>query len=239
MRSLLGIFAATTLALSPALPVSAQSFADQPSSQPQLSIAAIEQGIARGDPEAISTLGWAYETGAGIKVNAGRALALYQKAAAQGDAFGKWRLGVMIDEGKTAGTPERAVALFREAAAAKSPGAMASLGKMYAEGRGVARDYEAAMRYYQAAARLGSAHGIEGIGVLYANGQGVSRDMNQALAHWMTAAAAGDEDAMGLLMEHMPASGTPEAAAIYARANAIADAYGIGDDDDARTASVN
>lgn len=227
MRSLLGVFAATTLALWPAPPASAQSHSAESLTPVALSITAIEAGIARGDAEAVSTLGWAYETGAGIKVNSDRALMLYQKAAAQGDAFGKWRLGVMIDQGKASGTPERAVALFREAAAGKSPGAMASLGKMYAEGRGVARDYEAAMRYYQAAARLGSAHGIEGIGVLYANGQGVARDMDQALAHWLVAAAAGDSDAMALVVKYMPMSGDPAAAAIYSDATRIADRYDV------------
>lgn len=226
MRSLLGVFAATTLALSPALPLSAQS-----SSQPLFSIAAIEQGIARGDPEAISTLGWAYETGAGIRVNTERAAALYEKAASQGDSFGKWRLGVLIDQGKAPGTAERAVALFREAAAAKSPGAMASLGMMYAEGRGVGRDYEAAMRYYQAAARLGSAHAMEGMGVLYANGQGVPRDIEQALAYWMAAAAAGDGEAMELVVKYMPASNDPAATAIYAEANRIAERYNAGPSD--------
>ena len=60
--------------------------------------------------------------------------------------------------------------------------------------------------------------------------------MNEALAYWMVAASAGDEDAMALLMQHMPASGDPEAASIYARASSIADAYGIATGDEAQTA---
>jgi hypothetical protein len=43
---------------------------------------------------------------------------------------------------------------------------------------------------------------------------------------------------MKLLMVHMPASGAPETATIYARANAIAGAYGVAADDGARTAST-
>lgn len=232
MRSLLGVFAATTLALGAAPSLSAQE------AEPRFTLATVQAEAAKGQADAISTLGWMYETGKGVGEDDAKAASLYRTAIAQGDSFGQWRMGVMIDEGAAQGTSEQAVALFRQAAAQKSAGATASLGVMYATGRGVERDFEAAMRYYQAAARMGSAHAIQGMGVLHANGQGVERNMNEALAYWLVAAAAGDSDAMKLLMEHMPASGTPEAAPIYARANAIADAYGIYPGDEARTASA-
>lgn len=233
MRSLFGVLAATTLALGAAPSLSAQEAANQ------FTLATIQAEAAKGHADAISTLGWMYETGKGVAANDAKAVSLYKTAIAQGDSFGQWRMGVMIDEGAADGSPEQAVALFRRAAAQKSAGATASLGVMYATGRGVERDYETAMRYYQAAARMGSAHGIEGIGVLYANGQGVARDMNEALAHWMVAAAAGDEDAMKLLMQYMPGAGTPEAGKIYDRANTIADAYGVNPGGSAQTASAN
>lgn len=232
MRSLLGAFAATTLAFGAAPSLVAQE------AQPKLSLAVIQAEAAKGRADAISTLGWMYETGNGVVEDDAKAASLYRTATALGDSFGQWRMGVMIDEGVAQGTSEQAVALFRQAAAQKSAGAMASLGVMHATGRGVERDYDAAMRYYQAAARMGSAHGIQGIGVLYANGQGVPRSMDEALAHWMVAAAAGDEDAMALLMEHMPASSDPKAGPIYDRANAIADAYGVYPADEARTAKA-
>jgi len=161
MRSLFGFLAATTLALGAAPSLSAQT------AEPQFTLASVQAEAAKGRPDAISTLGWMYETGKGVVGDDLRAASLYRSAMAHGDAFGQWRLGVMIDQGKVAGSPEEALALFRQAAAQKSPGAMASLGVMYAMGRGVERDYEAAMRYYQGAARLGSSHGLEGIGVLF------------------------------------------------------------------------
>lgn len=229
MRSLFGSFAATVLVFGTATSLSAQT-----ETTPQFTLAAVQAEAARGQADAISTLGWMHETGNGAPADTAKAASLYRTATAKGDAFGKWRLGVMIDEGKAPGTQAQAIALFREAAANKSAGATASLGVMHAAGRGVVRDYEAAMRYYQAAARMGSAHGIQGIGVLYANGQGVERNMGEALAHWLVAAAAGDSDAMALLMEHMPAAGTPEAGPIYDRANAIADAYEVYPSDEQR-----
>lgn len=233
MRSLLGVFAATSLALGAASSLSAQT-----SAEPAFTLASVQAEAAKGQADAISTLGWMYETGRGVTTDPAKAASLYRTAIAQGDAFGQWRMGVMIDQGAAAGSKQQAIDLFRRAAAQKSPGATASLGVMYATGRGVTRDYETAMRYYQAAARIGSAHGIEGIGVLYANGQGVERNMGEALAHWLVAAAADDSDAMSLLMEYMPSAGTPEAAAIYQRANAIADAYGVYPADQAQTASA-
>ena len=233
MRSLLGVFAATSLAIGAALPLSAQTTAE-----PAFTLASIQTEAAKGQADAISTLGWMYETGSGVVSDTAKAASLYRTAIAQGDAFGEWRMGVMIDQGAAAGSKQQAIDLFRQAAAQKSPGATASLGMMYATGRGVERDYEAAMRYYQAAARMGSAHGIEGIGVLYANGQGVTRNTGEALAHWLVAAAAGDSDAMKLLLQYMPASGTPEAEPIYQRASAIADAYGVYPEDGAQTASA-
>lgn len=224
MRRLIAL--ATTLSLAFAAPVAASAQDGAPM------LAAVQAEAARGDAEAIATLGWMHETGKGVAKDEAKAAQLYRSATAQGDRFGQWRLGVMIDKGTAPGTAEDAVALFRKAAAAKSPGAMASLGVMYATGRGVERDFIAAMRYYQAAARMGSAHGLEGIGVLYANGQGVARDMGEALAHWMVAAAAGDTGAMALLSEHMPAASSAQAGPVYDRANAIADAYGILDSGD-------
>lgn len=233
MRSLLGVFAATTLMF-----VAPTSLSAQDSATPQLTLAVIQAEADQGHADAISTLGWMHETGNGVPADIAKAVSLYRTAIAKGDSFGKWRMGVMIDEGKTPGTHAQAVALFREAAADKSAGATASLGVMYATGRGVARDYETAMRYYQAAAHMGSAHGIHGIGVLHANGQGVERNMGEALAHWLVAAAAGNSESMALLMEHMPAAGVPEAAPIYDRANTIADAYEVYPADEERRAQA-
>ncbi|WP_133365936.1 tetratricopeptide repeat protein [Qipengyuania sediminis] len=230
MRILSNFLAAAALAF-PGVPAIAGE-------TPVFSYASIAADADAGDPEATATLGWMYETGEGVVRDPTRAAELYRAAAAKDDAFAQWRMGVMIDEGKMAGSHEDAVLLFRKAAAQKLAGAMASLGVMHARGAGVERDYEAAMRYYQAAARMGSAHGLEGMGVLYANGQGVQRDMGEALAHWLVAASAGDADAAALLIQFMPASGTPEAAPIFARASTIADAYGVGEGEGPQSAGL-
>ncbi|WP_375289927.1 tetratricopeptide repeat protein [Qipengyuania sp.] len=220
MSSPLGVSAATALALAASAPLAAQ-----PIHNPLPTAAGVQLNAQTGDPVAIATLGWLYESGHGVTADAARAAGYYRAAAGEGDAFAKWRLGVMIDRNLTEGTASEAIQLFREAAADRTSGAAASLGVMYAAGRGVDQDFEAAMRYYQAAAHMGNAHGLEGIGILYANGQGVKRDMREALAHWLVAAAAGNGDAKSLLGQYMPSASSPEAAPVFARANQIADAY--------------
>ena len=233
MSSPLGVFAATALALAASAPLAAQ-----PIQNPLPIAASVQANAQAGDSVAMATLGWLYESGHGVTADAGKAAGYYRAAADKGDGFAKWRLGVMIDRNLAEGTPSEAIQLFREAAADRTSGAAASLGVMYASGRGVDQDFEAAMRYYQAAAHMGDAHGLEGIGVLYANGQGVERDMREALAHWLVAASAGNGDAKTLLGQYMPSASSPEAAPVFARANQIADAYDRIVMADVRTASV-
>lgn len=177
-------------------------------------------------PSRLAALVSRYRSGSMGKAEKARAAQVFAKAAAAGDPRAQWQLGVMIDKGETAGSLQDAVELFRRAAGQKNADAMASLAVMYARGRGVEQDYAAAMRYYQAAARFGNAHALQGLGVLYANGQGVGQDMHEALAYWLVAAAAGDASALTLLDRYLPTD-TRETAAIYERANTIADAYGI------------
>ena len=58
--------------------------------------------------------------------------------------------------------------------------AMANLGNLYNDGRGVARDYRQAYSWYEKAAALGDIDGMENLGRLYETGSGVTRDSRQA-----------------------------------------------------------
>ncbi|MCH7571038.1 MAG: sel1 repeat family protein [Deltaproteobacteria bacterium] len=64
-----------------------------------------------------------------------------------------------------------------------------NLGLMYAEGEGVAQDYQEAVRWYRLAAEQGHASGQFSLGAMYIAGHGVPKDY--VLAHmWMNMAAA-------------------------------------------------
>ena len=67
---------------------------------------------------------------------------------------------------------------------------------MYDNGRGVPRDYAAAMSWYRKAAEQGHASAQNNLGLMYGKGQGVTQDYVQAHMWWNLAAAKGDTDAV-------------------------------------------
>ncbi|MGL5225819.1 MAG: tetratricopeptide repeat protein [Aeromonas sp.] len=69
-----------------------------------------------------------------------------------------------------------------------------NLGVMYAEGQGVAQDYQQAVAWYQKAAAQGNASAQFNLGVMYAKGQGVAQNNQQAYVWFSVAAANGDEE---------------------------------------------
>ena len=65
------------------------------------------------------------------------------------------------------------------------------LGYMYAEGLGVARDPEEAVKWYRMAAKQGIAEAQNNLGKLYENGDGVAQDYIEALKWYRMAAEQG------------------------------------------------
>ena len=87
------------------------------------------------------------------------------------------------------GNYDTALKEFRPLADQGDPLAQATLGLMYAEGEGVAQDYQEAARWYRLAAEQGDASGQFRLGAMYTAGQSVPKDY--VLAHmWMNLAAA-------------------------------------------------
>jgi TPR repeat protein len=77
--------------------------------------------------------------------------------------------------------------------------AQASLGALYANGQGVARDDAAAVRWYRLAAAQGEVLAQTNLGWRYANGQSVPRDDVEAVRWYRLAAAQGNGYAYGNL----------------------------------------
>ena len=73
------------------------------------------------------------------------------------------------------------VHVVRKAAEAGDTDAMVKLGRLYAEGRGVAQDYGEAAKWFRKAAEQGHAGAQYNLGVCYANGQGVAQDTSEAV----------------------------------------------------------
>lgn len=88
--------------------------------------------------------------------------------------------------------PERALALFREAAELGHAGAMREIGNAYAAGAGgVRRDLREAMRWWERAAKRGDPVANFNLGRTLERGRGVPPDPERAVLHYRLAAAAG------------------------------------------------
>ncbi len=147
-------------------------------SQPAAVIA--EQDVAdlrvsaeQGSVVAQLDLGNRYEVGRGVARDEVAAMAWYRRAARQpgGGTAVAW-FHRMVDQG--------------------SAEAQTTLGVLYAEGRGVARDEAAAVGWYQRAAVQGSVAAQVALGVMHETGRGVAEDEAAAMGWYRRAAAQGE-----------------------------------------------
>jgi len=70
------------------------------------------------------------------------------------------------------------------------------LALLYHDGKGVAQDYEAAMRWHKLSADQGNVYALNKIGEMYENGHGVSQDYETAWEYYTEASEAGVPDAL-------------------------------------------
>ena len=86
----------------------------------------------------------------------------------------------------------KALAELRGRAEKGDADAQNSLGGMYRDGRGVAKDEGEAVKWFRKAADQGFAEGQNNLGVMYAKGEGVVKDDAEALKWFRKAANQGD-----------------------------------------------
>jgi TPR repeat protein len=84
--------------------------------------------------------------------------------------------------------PQRALPLYEKLAALGHGLAIISLGVMYGEGRGVAKDDSKAVKLFLDAARLGELLAMMNVAIAYEHGRGIRKDENEA-AEWFRKAA--------------------------------------------------
>ena len=85
----------------------------------------------------------------------------------------------------------RSLEALRQRANAGDAGAARTLGMTFETGRGVRRDYAAALYWYERAAALGSPAGMFAAGQFYDTGRGVAPDRARAVEYYQRAAARG------------------------------------------------
>jgi TPR repeat protein len=103
------------------------------------------------------------------------------------------------------------VQTLRTRAAQGNAGGQVRLGLLYAEGRGVPKDYVQARQWYEKAAAQGDAMGQFALGLVYAEGRGATKDYVQAAQWYEKAAAQGNTGAqLQLGMLYAEGRGVPQ-----------------------------
>lgn len=77
---------------------------------------------------------------------------------------------------------------------------MYRLGRIYATGSGVTKDYQQALRWYQKAAARGNSDAMYSLGEAYEHGLGVREDVQQAVNWYDQATLRGNKSAKAALV---------------------------------------
>ncbi len=99
------------------------------------------RGAEAGNDVCMLELGFAYEWGAGLSQDLDKAVAWYQKSIAQGNKVAMIRMENICERREEY---EEAAKWYEKAAAAGNEMAMFNLAELYANGKGVAKDMNAA-----------------------------------------------------------------------------------------------
>ncbi len=146
------------------------------------------------ESDTLDEVAYAYETGRGTAQNLDQARNLYEKSAARGSSYAKFRLGTIALDHSANGKPDYPAAL-RWLEAASQDGnhsAMYRLGEMHRNGQGVPADPGAAFVWYERAARDGDLFAQKMVAWCLVTGTGVERDDEEAVTWYTLAAKKGD-----------------------------------------------
>jgi TPR repeat protein len=163
-------------------------------------ISRIKKESDDGDSRYQIILGQLYETGCGVALDGNKALALFQKAAAQGDPEADSAITWLREHDALALTPKPASARSAEdilwlqkGAAQNDPKAEVSLSCLLCDGKIMPRDYGKALTLAKKAAAQHYPMAELELGDLYRLGLGCERDSSLAIT-WYQKAASHNED---------------------------------------------
>jgi TPR repeat protein len=170
-------------------------------------VADLQARVAKGDAEAELELGRAYHQGGhGVPIDFAKALDLYRKAAAQGNAKAMYNLGYMYHHGQGVVQDDAtAEPWFQKAADKGLPAAEFQMGYAYFNGtEGCKQDYKQALKYLTLAAQSSdkagqSARAAGMLGFIYEQGLGTPLNNQQAVFWYTLGAEGGDAKAQSNL----------------------------------------
>ncbi len=120
------------------------------------------------------------------------AIAHWKKAAAQGDGYANYRLGVEYLDAKVVKRDvDQAAAYQRRAADLGDPRGMFELATLYEYGQGVEQSDEQAAKYYLMAAERGLPEAQHNVATMFETGTGLKKDLVQAYKFYALAREQG------------------------------------------------
>jgi hypothetical protein len=188
----------------------------------------LQKHVDKGNAEAQVILGTRYFYGATgetkLQQDFKRAVQLFERAAAQGNAEAQDDLGLCYAHGQGVEIDHEAAAqLFQRAAEQGYPLAHYNLGNAFYEGKGVAQSYAEAVKCYRLAAAQGHPNALFNLGVCHADGIGVAQSYDEAVKWYRLAVAQDHAGALfNLGMCHVPQD-LDEALRLFERAAAKGD----------------
>jgi len=155
-------------------------------------------------PAAQFILGTLYMQGRGVKRDQGKAFLNLRASADQGFT----EAGQMIQKLLIYQTPTKSnrsgqinFKQFQKTARTGAAKTQYSIGLIYANGWGVARDYQAAVNWYTRAMDQGFAAAALQLGLIYGRGQGVEKNINRSIDLFKKSALMGNAKAKAILKQ--------------------------------------
>ncbi len=152
--------------------------------------AASDKGLALAQIYYANSL---FNSSGGLTKNNSEAVALYRKAAEQGNMYAQNAMGNFYYNGEVVSKDlAQSAAWLKKAAEQGNAQAQSSLAYLYYNGEGVAQDYAQSAVWYRKAAEQGHAIAQRSLGYRYYHGEGVAKDLYEAAAWLKKAADQGD-----------------------------------------------
>lgn len=121
-----------------------------------------------------------------------RALTIYEKECADGDAKSCYEVGDIYQHGKGVdSSPIKAGEFYQKACDSGIAAGCTDLGFLHSRGLGFEKNYEKAYDFYSQGCRGGHARGCGNVGFLYRNGYGIKQDLSKAAAYYGKACDGG------------------------------------------------
>lgn len=144
------------------------------------------KGAQANNPDCYFKLGYAHQTGRGIKRCLKKAAHYYRISIKMTDSSpAKHNLAIILSAEKQY---SEAAKLYESAIGNGYTLSANNLARLYRYGNGVAECYQSALHYYRLGHQHGHADSTNGLGTMYEKGLGVQKDMKMAFKYYLEAA---------------------------------------------------